>query len=36
VQWIELTPYQVAERIVHVVMASIFIWIALVGIALQL
>lgn len=36
VQWIELTPDQVAERIVHVVMAGILVGVALFGVALQL
>ena len=36
VQRIELTPYQVAQRIVHVVMAGILIWVAFIGVTLQL
>ncbi len=36
VQRVELTPYQVAERVVHVVKARVLVRLALVGVALQL
>jgi hypothetical protein len=36
VEWIELTPDEVAQCIIHVVMACVFIWIAFIGVALQL
>jgi hypothetical protein len=36
VQWVELTPDQVTQRIIHVVMPGILIGIALVRVALQL
>ena len=36
VQWIELTPDQVTQRVIHVVMPGILVRIALVRVALQL
>jgi hypothetical protein len=36
VQWVEFTPDQVAQRIVHVVMAGILVWVAFIGVTLQL
>jgi hypothetical protein len=35
-EWVELTPDQVAKRIVHVVMAAVFVGVTLLGVALQL
>jgi bacteriorhodopsin len=34
-EWVEFTPDQVAEGIVHVVMAAIFVGVTLLGVALQ-
>jgi hypothetical protein len=36
VQWVELTPDQVTERIIHVIMTAILIGVAFFGVALQL
>jgi hypothetical protein len=36
VQWVELTPDDVAQRIIHVVMTGILIGVTFLGVALQL
>ena len=35
-EWVELTPDQVAECIIHVVVAAILVGVTLLGVALQL
>jgi hypothetical protein len=36
VQWIELAPHQVTQRIIHVIMPGILVWVTFIGVALQL
>ena len=35
-EWVEFTPDQVAKRIVHVVVAAVFVGVTFLGVALQL